>query len=110
MFRRALGWPDPPDTLILAWADLIKANIKALPLGSVLAVCRLVDCKVIVETEAARLLMPGARMLQPPQPERTFGDYNPGRYAWIFDNVLQQFDPPIPAKGALGLWDWEMPT
>jgi hypothetical protein len=109
MFRRALGLPDPPHPLTQEWLDSMRDGIEALPLGCVLVVCRLVDCKVIVETETEQLLMPGARMLQPPQPERTFGDYNPGRYAWILDNVSQQFDPPIPAKGHLGLWDWEMP-
>lgn len=39
-------------------------------------------------------------------PERSFGDYTPGRYAWLLDNV-QPLPEPIPAKGQLGLWEWE---
>lgn len=37
--------------------------------------------------------------------EKMFGDYSPGRFGWILNGV-QQFDKPIPAKGALGLWEW----
>lgn len=36
--------------------------------------------------------------------ERAFGDYTPGRFAWVLTDVhlLKQ---PIPCKGALGLWE-----
>jgi hypothetical protein len=44
--------------------------------------------------------------IPPPEPERSFGDYTPGRYAWILTNI-KPLPAPIPAKGALGLWDWE---
>ena len=37
--------------------------------------------------------------------ERAFGDYTSGRYAWLLGNI-QKLETPIPAKGALGLWDW----
>lgn len=39
-------------------------------------------------------------------PERSFGDYTPGRYAWLLSDV-QALPTPIPAKGQLGLWNWE---
>jgi len=29
-----------------------------------------------------------------------------GKFAFVFDNQ-QVFDSPVPARGALGLWDWE---
>lgn len=38
--------------------------------------------------------------------ERAFGNYTTGRYAFIFDNV-RAIPAPIPAKGALGLWEWD---
>ena len=39
--------------------------------------------------------------------ELDFGDYSLGRYGWILkDPVL--FDTPIPAKGRLGLWEWDL--
>ena len=38
--------------------------------------------------------------------EKYFGDYSPNRFGWLLsDPVL--FDKPIPAKGQLGIWNWE---
>lgn len=38
--------------------------------------------------------------------ERAFGDYSPGRYAWILKNPVI-FPRPIPATGKQGWWNWE---
>lgn len=35
--------------------------------------------------------------------ERAFGNYAPGRFAWVFGRTLNIHDP-IECKGALGLW------
>jgi len=35
--------------------------------------------------------------------ERAFGNYAPGRFGWVFADV-KRIAPPIPCKGALGLW------
>lgn len=43
-----------------------------------------------------------------PDPEAAFGDYTPGRFAWILADVVK-LPEPIPARGALGLWEWERP-
>ena len=38
--------------------------------------------------------------------EKAFGNYSSGRFGWLLsDPVL--FDKPIPAKGQLGIWNWE---
>ena len=37
--------------------------------------------------------------------EIKFGDFRPGRYAWIFDNIRQI--EPVPAEGMQRLWEWE---
>jgi len=37
--------------------------------------------------------------------EYEFGDYSDGRWAFMFTN-LRVLPAPIPAKGALSLWDW----
>ena len=38
--------------------------------------------------------------------EKAFGDYTPGRFAWILqDPVL--FKTPLPAKGSLILWEFD---
>ena len=39
--------------------------------------------------------------------ELIFGDYSPGRWGWLLsDPVL--FNEPIPAKGKLGLWEYDL--
>lgn len=38
--------------------------------------------------------------------QRPFGDFTPGRWAWLLADV-DALEVPIPAKGRLGLWQWE---
>lgn len=38
--------------------------------------------------------------------EYAFGDFTPGRYAWVMEDPVL-FDAPIPASGKQGLWNWE---
>jgi hypothetical protein len=38
--------------------------------------------------------------------ELPFGDFTPGRFAWLLADV-KPLPKPIPAKGALGLWEWQ---
>lgn len=37
--------------------------------------------------------------------EFKFGDYRPGRFAWILENPVR-FNEPIQASGALGIWNY----
>jgi hypothetical protein len=37
--------------------------------------------------------------------ERLYGDYSPGRWAWMLCDA-ESLETPIPAKGAMGLWEW----
>ncbi len=37
--------------------------------------------------------------------ERALGDYGPGRFAWSLA-LERTFEPVIPARGRLGLWDF----
>jgi activating signal cointegrator 1 len=70
------------------------SNPCGLPLGAVIAVVTLVDVQRITLE------------LVPAEPERSFGDYTPGRFAWFLENV-RQLPEPFEAKGALGLWEWK---
>jgi activating signal cointegrator 1 len=72
-------------------------NPFGLPLGAVIAVAQLVDIYPITHEN------------QPPEPEYSFGDYGPGRFAWILRDVYQ-LPEPIPARGRLGLWEWTPPS
>lgn len=37
--------------------------------------------------------------------DKPFGDFAEGRFAWLLDGVAPLAEP-VPAKGALGLWEW----
>ena len=41
-----------------------------------------------------------------PPHEYLFGDFTPGRWLWILTDV-QPVDPPQPARGKQGIWQWE---
>ena len=69
-----------------------------LPRASVLAVCQLVDCLRVEQLPSL-----------PDEPERSFGDYSAGRWIWQLANV-RRLAVPIPARGALSLWEWTPPS
>lgn len=66
-----------------------------LPRGSIIAVCRLVDCQRITPRNL------------PDLPERAFGNYTFGRYTWILEEI-QPLVEPIPARGNQGLWEFDL--
>jgi hypothetical protein len=83
-----------------AVADALEAagrDLDELPLGAVLAICRLADCIPITPWSK----LPGPF-------ELVLGDYRHGRYMWVLENVLP-FSRPLPARGRLGLWNWTPP-
>lgn len=63
-----------------------------LPTGVIVATCELINVL-------------GVGSLTVGEPEKSFGDYTPGRYGWLLANI-QPLAEPKPAKGALGLWEW----
>ncbi len=84
------------DDFIWAWNRHGIRQLKELPLGSILCIGRLVTC---IKTE----------YFNPDDPrfgerEAAFGNYAPGRYAWVFEDVLA-LPQPIPVKGSLGLYN-----
>lgn len=83
-----------------------------LPLGVVIATCRLISCIPTRELQQNRVIevdyLAGCDDFLLDDRERTFGDYSPGRWAWLLADI-QRCDP-IPATGALSLWNWESLT
>lgn len=85
---------------------------KILPRGVILGTCNLVSCLRIED----RLYHPPSRKggllvyarPLPKEPELSFGDYTPGRFAWVLEDV-RQLPEPIPAVGRQSLWTWEPP-
>lgn len=87
-----------------------------LPRGCVVAIADLVDCKRIAPSwtqhtgamppKISRFTDDGEPVLwELTEQEIAFGDYTPGRFAWLLDNV-RALPVPVPARGAQGLWDW----
>ncbi|AZK46411.1 ASCH domain-containing protein [Paenibacillus lentus] len=97
-------------------AALAKHEFKAsnLPTGAVIAVCELAGSYQIYDT-----IDNGTHIVRCPndrydfdkveyirRPERNFGWWESGSYAWELDNV-RMLSEPIPAKGMQRLWNWE---
>lgn len=76
------------------------------PLGAVIAVCELVACLPIPETPRRFPVTHGKLnvLLPPDPPEKQFGDYRPGRFAWILAK-MRMLPEPIPCRGYQQLWD-----
>jgi hypothetical protein len=97
-----------------------------LPLGAVVATCRLVDVVPILTKDdhpwpdgTALHLMEGKVYLilamddraekvefSLPEQEVAFGDYSRGRYGWLLTDV-EPVVPPALVKGRQGLWEWD---
>ena len=74
-------------------------NFHELPFGAIIGEVTLKDVVRISE-----LLLPPELIARLTLEERAFGAYSEGRFAWLLEDAVV-YDEPIPAKGALGLWD-----
>lgn len=87
---------------------LLNPAMRWLPSSAIVATARLVDCvrvrgySFLYQQQSIR---PGL-LLPPEGDELWYGDYTPGRYAWILEDIVP-LDPPVPASGAQGLWEWD---
>lgn len=108
---------EPFRTVLPSWhVNVLVRPDYWLPRGKIIATCNLTACYRIPKTPqhypwrvADNHLLASYPVVIPPfqdDHERAFGDYAPGRYAWLLTDV-QMLPEPIPAKGALGLWEWE---
>lgn len=83
------------DTPFMAHLGDHYMSVNDLPRGMVIATCQLVACTLTSLAFEERLT----------DQEKFFGDYSPGRFGWILEDV-RPLAEPIPAKGALSLWEW----
>jgi activating signal cointegrator 1 len=92
--------------------DLVRDEARplseVLPLGYVLAVCNLVDCRPSESfTSTIELDSLRRRSEVPYTPgwtERMMGNYEPGRFGWVLADMLA-FDTPVPFKGGQSFFD-----
>ncbi len=88
-------------------------TLRSFDFGAVIALCDLIDVvptyelllgsHIAVETPRG-----GRHEWQVTAQEHAFGDYGPRRFAWLLANV-RRLPAPVPARGALGLWEWNRP-
>ena len=108
----------------LTACGITPEDAEKLPRGAVIATADLVNVWHIVynpgtNVDKAKHIPLGAESLSTDKHAPDFGDYfvptekemalgfwTPGNYAWELRNV-KILPEPIPAKGKLGLWDWE---
>lgn len=74
-------------------------DLERLPRGVVVAVAKLVD---VVATDGDDPRLPDVG-----SDEWVFGNYAPGRKAWILEDLMR-LQTPIPCSGALSIWDCEI--
>ena len=89
-----------PDTTFVLMQSLLDQNgldIFDLPYGCVVAVGCLIE---IFPTEEHW------HRLNIRMKDLELGDWSEGRFAWDFAEV-KALDPPIPARGSQGIWEWE---
>ena len=81
-----------------------------LPVGKIIATCELVHVKQMDEGivfSACQGYAYRRQLWNLDAKERAFGDYQVGRYMWLLANI-RMLDKPISAKGALGLWNFDI--
>jgi hypothetical protein len=96
-------WPAGDETL----TPYASERYAAIPLGAIVAIARLVH---LTPTGYIQGLFPGGRIdlgtrgtWKLTAQEEAFGDFAPGRFAWLLADV-RPLRTPIPCKGNLGLW------
>lgn len=124
-YARGLCYQEPFASALIDWPGIAFSNSDELPTGCILGTVELVSVRQVHgHTDQGPILgWPehddfGASIgdlgrfvaaQHPWHQEVAFGDYSPGRYAWLLRDPVM-FSEPIPAKGALSLWQWEAPA
>lgn len=89
LLRLAYEFP----TIDAAFRDPDGIGMVTPPLGAIVAVCRVVDIRE----------MTPAWIAEQTALELAVGDWRPGRFGWVLEDV-RRIDPPIPMKGRQGLF------
>jgi hypothetical protein len=97
LIKAGLLWPMGDETLTHRAVE----RYLTMPLGAFVAVATLNDVGLI--TPGGRVFLGASGTKCVADDELAFGDYTPGRWAWLLADV-KRLPEPIPCKGALGLW------
>ncbi len=95
----AKKWDDETKPYARAFRDGLKGADCKATLGMIICFVDLVDCRVINPEMSMKLGSLDSVYMRPPkEPEYSYGNYETGRYGWIFKNVFK-LKRPIPITG-----------
>lgn len=95
-----------PFRSVLLQKNIIDPN--DLTYGAVISIANLYNC-LQIQADGLYSRFNNRKVCDlPPEPERSFGDYTPGRWALMLKDV-RPLPGPVPAKGQLGIWNWDPP-
>ena len=104
-----IAWEEPfYSALSHLWSALNPGGLNYHP-GCIIATCTLVGCYLITVQDTNLKIAnadAGDHYIVIKGNEYLFGDYTPGRYAWVLSDV-KRLSVPIPAKGFQRLWNWD---
>ncbi len=96
--------------------NLELPRFKDLPFGAIIGKVNLIDTFKIEEAETIinhnedlfgiSDITDNDAWIKAVEQEKAFGDYSEGRYGWLFSEPVI-FNPPVPAKGSLSIWNYE---
>ena len=101
------------DTPRCAWQEPFKSELakagmfSEYPGGKIGFSLRYNGCVIAIAELVACVEMTNELIALVPEPEKSFGWYEPGRFMWMLENV--KAIEPVPAKGKQGIWEWETP-
>lgn len=86
-----------------------------VPFGAVVATCELVDVVAMVDLawgdepgwrhEVMRSGVDHVEHVYVGREQRPYGDFSPGRFAWLLGDVVA-LPEPVPARGGQRIWNW----
>lgn len=77
-----------------------------LPRAAIVATVDVLACLPTARLGTMMAELPELADFEAAEHERSFGNYSPGRFAWLLGNI-QRFEVPEPARGGQKLWEWD---
>ena len=88
-----------PDSDMVLWRPLANWSV---PRGAIVATAVL---RKAVKVDRVR--DGDAYFYEGSVPMDSYGDFSPGRWLWMLEDI-ERIDPPVPAVGHQGFWNWDM--
>ena len=82
--------------------------IEELPLGAIIGSVDIVGTFSMNDLLTQKTITKKEKIWHLTDEELAYGDYSCDRYGWLLENP-QAFAIPIPAKGSLSIWEYDLP-